>query len=146
VLKRKANRILFSSDEEDEKKSTPPPKKKQVIASTSTVSCAQAPKPRLTQTSPQQKKSKRKKKESDYEETSTEDDKESSDPDFMDVDEVEEVKKAPTKVKASAKRANVADSSGATRGERKPKATPAKIEDEDHKGGKPTPKFKYATF
>ena len=86
--------------------------------------------------------------ESDYEDNSAEDVKEDSDPDFMDVDvdEVEETKKKkPTKAKASTKRANVTASSSATVAEGKSKATPAKIDSEEHEGGKPTPKFKCAT-
>jgi len=148
ALKRKAYRVLILSDEEDVKQPTSPPRKKQATASTST-SRAQAVKPRLTQVSPRKKKSKRKKEESDYEDSSAEDVKEDSDPDFMDVDvdEVEETKKkTPAKAKANTKRANVAASSGATRVEGKSKATPAKIDSEEHEGGKPTPKFKCATF
>jgi hypothetical protein len=142
ALKRKAHRVLILSDEEDLKQPTSPPRKKQATASTSTTSRAQA------QVSPRKKKSKRKKEESDYEDSSAEDAKEDSEPDFMDVDidEVEETKKTPTKPKASTKRANVAASSGATRAERKSKATPAKIDSEEHEGGKTTPKFKCATF
>ena len=64
----------------------------------------------------------------------------------MDVDEVEEVKKAPTKAKTGAKRAKVAASSGATRAEGKSKATPTKVDSEDQEGGKPMPKPKYAAF
>ena len=148
ALKRKAHRVLILSDEEDVKQPTSPPRKKQATASTSTTSRAQAVKPRLTQVSPRKKISKGRKEESDYEDSSAEDVKEDSDPDFtdVDVDEVEETKKTPTKAKASTKRANVAASSGATRAEGKSKATPVKIDSEEHGGGKPTPKFKCATF
>lgn len=59
----------------------------------------------------------------------------------MDVDEVEEVKKKPTKVKAGAKR------SSTTRTEGKSKAAPAKVEEEDQGGSKlPVPKSKCATI
>lgn len=57
----------------------------------------------------------------------------------MDVDEEEVIKKAPAKVKASAKRGNV--SSGARTVEEKSEETPAKVE-----GSKAVPKFKCATF
>jgi len=148
ALKRKVNRVLLSSDDEDMKEPTPPPKKKQVTTSTSTAPHAQAAKPRPTQTSPPKKKSKRKKEESDYddEESPADDTEKDGDSDFMDVDEVEEVKKAPTKVKAGAKRANVVASSSTTRAERKSKATPAKVESEDQEGSKPVPRSKCANF
>lgn len=148
TLKRKAHRVLILSDEEDVKEPTSPPKKKQATASISTTSRAQAVQPRSTQVSPRKKKLKKKKLESDYEDSLAEDVNDDSDPDFMDVDvdEVEETKKTPTKARASTKRANVAASSGATRAKGKSKATPAKIDTEEHEGGKPPPKFKCAAF
>ena len=147
ALKRKVNRVLLSSDDEDMKEPTPPPKQKRAATSTSTASRAQAAKPRPSQSSPPKKKSKRQKKESDYEdeESSADDTEKDGGSDFMDVDEVT-VKKAPTKVKAGAKRANVAASSGTTRAERNSKATSGKVESEDPEGSKPVPKSKCATF
>jgi len=134
ALKRKANRILLSSDEEDAKEATPPPKKKPVLASASTS--------RSRKTSPRKERLKRRKKESDYEESSADGGEGDSDPDFMDVDE-EEVKKAPAKGKAGAKRAK-ATSSGAAKVEGKSKDIPVKVGRENQEVDKSKPKFNWA--